>query len=349
MEAKYKKFLEFKWENSSEWQMYYTNLFPTPPSHKILHYKKKFYKLKVDSDFDINYSPASENNANSSSSSSTNTNANSNTRSNYSTGNTSNSSQNQYNNQSNRNSYSNNQGSNQYSQPNYNNYSNPQANNNTNSTALVVENLFWVICLLGIIFQFGTHKFALIALLTRLIRVNGFPKWNVNYLQQICMDVHFQLAFYTLIFMIEKYLFFTLIPLVITGLINISEYAVTLAQAPAMVREFANQIYSKKNYLSGLRSDIEIGIGFLLILGIFLGINSFFTALFIWQYLKFKHTINENTKNSFIKLGGLIDNALMNPQVPGLVKTVLSKIKQAGIYLGSTDQNQGISQSCVIF
>jgi hypothetical protein len=57
MEAKFKKFQEFNWKDSEEWQSYYRNLFPTPPGNKIDRYKRKFYKLKIDSDFDINYNP----------------------------------------------------------------------------------------------------------------------------------------------------------------------------------------------------------------------------------------------------------------------------------------------------
>ena len=57
---KYKKFKEFDWVGSKEWQLYYTNLFPTPPPSKILRYKKKFYHNKIDPDFDINYQPPEE-------------------------------------------------------------------------------------------------------------------------------------------------------------------------------------------------------------------------------------------------------------------------------------------------
>lgn len=57
MEKKYKEFLQFSWKDSPEWQSYYTNIFPIPPVNKIERYKKKFYKLKIDSDFDVNYEP----------------------------------------------------------------------------------------------------------------------------------------------------------------------------------------------------------------------------------------------------------------------------------------------------
>lgn len=67
MEAKFKKFQEFNWKDSEEWQSYYRNLFPTPPGNKIDRYKRKFYKLKIDSDFDINYNPPDPSSSSSSS------------------------------------------------------------------------------------------------------------------------------------------------------------------------------------------------------------------------------------------------------------------------------------------
>ena len=57
MEEKYKQFNKYDWENSQEWKDYYRNLFPTPHESKTIKYKKKFYKLKIDPDFDISYTP----------------------------------------------------------------------------------------------------------------------------------------------------------------------------------------------------------------------------------------------------------------------------------------------------
>ena len=57
MEEKYRQYLQYDWNNSEEWKLYFNNIFPVPPSSRVDYYKKKFYKLKVDPDFDINYSP----------------------------------------------------------------------------------------------------------------------------------------------------------------------------------------------------------------------------------------------------------------------------------------------------
>ena len=61
MESKYMEFIRYDWENSEEWKNYLENIFPPPPQSRILYYKKKFYKLKVDPNFDINYIPGNNN------------------------------------------------------------------------------------------------------------------------------------------------------------------------------------------------------------------------------------------------------------------------------------------------
>jgi hypothetical protein len=72
MEEKYKKFLEIDWSNNNEWQLYFSNLTPTPPGNKVLYYKKRFYRLKVDNEFDINWEPQQASTSNSSQSNRTN-------------------------------------------------------------------------------------------------------------------------------------------------------------------------------------------------------------------------------------------------------------------------------------
>ena len=58
MEKKYQEFLKYDWKNSEEYKNYINQkVYISPPitGDKILKAKKKFYKLKVDPEFDINY------------------------------------------------------------------------------------------------------------------------------------------------------------------------------------------------------------------------------------------------------------------------------------------------------
>ena len=58
MEEKYKQFEKINWEKNEDWQIYFSNLTPTPPGNRVLYYKKKFYKHRIDYEFDVNYDPS---------------------------------------------------------------------------------------------------------------------------------------------------------------------------------------------------------------------------------------------------------------------------------------------------
>ena len=57
MDIKYNQYINFDFEHCQDWINYYSNIFPTPPPHKYDYYKRKYYKLKIDPDFDVNYQP----------------------------------------------------------------------------------------------------------------------------------------------------------------------------------------------------------------------------------------------------------------------------------------------------
>jgi len=57
MEEKYKEFLKYDFGANEEFRRYLDAIEPPPPLSKIELYKKKFYRLKVDKEFDIKYEP----------------------------------------------------------------------------------------------------------------------------------------------------------------------------------------------------------------------------------------------------------------------------------------------------
>lgn len=55
MEIKERKFGEYKFEQDDNFRKYIESIEPPPPLNKISYYKRKYYKLKIDPDFVINY------------------------------------------------------------------------------------------------------------------------------------------------------------------------------------------------------------------------------------------------------------------------------------------------------
>jgi hypothetical protein len=299
MEEKYKKFLEYDWQNSREWQLYYSNLFPTPPGNKILTFKKRFYKNKVDSEFDDKYVPPEPST---------------------------------------------------YQQPTY---SQPNIQTTPQSPILgMIETIVWLVFLSTIITNYHSLKFAAFALLVRVIKRTGKPSFTINYAQLIFLDEHFQLMLYAILLLIDRFNYFTLLPIILTAVLNISEFIKSKGAMFRVLLPYANKVINKRVEIAEIRSNIEIGIGFLLVLGIIFGTNSFFLPIFYWQYLRFKYIVNEDTKRTFYNINRYVNILKNKPFVPSAAKYVITKLQDFFSYLGRTEAAPGQragGQNCSIF
>lgn len=318
MEEKYKRFQEYDWSKSQEWQNYYSNLFPTPPGNKIEHFKKKFYRLKVDNDFDVNFVPA--------------TNSSGNPTTNASNNNS---------------SYTSSSFSNQYTAP--------TPTRIENKALATTEAFIWFLFLQSILFQFYTLPLAAIALVIRTYNRVGIIKFNMEYAQLLFLDEHFQLILYTLLFMIERFNYFILVPLIITALMNISYFLSRNSNLLPkyiidFVKPYSEKLVNKRVELARTRSNVELAIGLLLVIGIFFGTNGFLIPIFYWQYIRFKYIVNEDTKAAFTRLNLIINKNKL--KLPSAVQLGITKVQQFAEYLGRTEAQPGESAggaNCIIF
>jgi hypothetical protein len=317
MEEKYKKFQEFNWTNSKEWQNYLQyDLYPTPPLNKIEFFKKKFYRSKIDPDFDINYSPDITSNQNTNS------------------------------------QYSNRQNNTNTNYRQQNPYMNPPTglSQNLNKILQKLEILFWVFFLISCLMTYFSLKLSAVALFIRTFRRVGMPKFNMEYAQHVFLDEHFQILLYNLLFMVDSFNLFVLIPILITCFMHFAEFM--KLNNLQVLKNYYEQFYNKRVEVATIRSNLEIAIGFLLIFGIFLGLNNFLTPIFYWQFLRFKYVVNQDTKNSFSSINSYIERFKNRNNTPGFLKIIIEKVQQFTSYMGRTEttENQGAgAQNCNIF
>ena len=303
METKYKIFQEFSWKDSTEWQNYYRDLYPTPPGTKIEYYKKRFYKLKIDSDFDVAWTPSE------------NTTTNSNT-------------------------------------------SRPQAatttsmNTGVSKIASHFEAISWLFFIITIFYQVHTLKIGSLALIIRIFRRVGRPRFTMDYAQGLFMDEHFQMLMYVILLMIDRITFFSLLPIAITAVLNLSIY---VRQNQAIFRPlvpYCDKVVAKRVEIAKSRANSELGIGFYFVFGVLFGLNSFVLPIFYWQYLRFKYIVNEDTKAAFARLNTFTNSIKNKPWLPGGVKYLINKLQEFFEYLGrteaTTNQRAG-GQNCNIF
>ena len=311
MEEKYKKFKEFEWEKSKEWQLYWSNLYPTPPVSKIERYKRKFYKNKIDSDFDIDYKPSETSNSNS--------NYNSNSNSTFTDSNSG------------------------YSYT----YAFPPFKPINSVLLKTIETYLLFFFLFSLPFRFYSKQIAFVAYLIRTLRLNGIPKWKVEYLQGLMGIDSVHVFFYSLVLFIERFNYYLILPVALAAVIDSCENIKDDKNLNVFKKYFDLVLKNKENLLQE-RANIEVGIGFLLIVGVFLKLNSFLLPIIYWQLMKVKYFLQPRIKKSFEILNSYVNKFKNSQNCPNLMKIVIEKIQWLFEYFGKVEpKNQ--NSSCMIF
>ena len=316
MEEKYKKFKEYNWAESSEWKSYYNNIFPTPPSSKILRYKKKFYRNKIDPDFDIDYkSPTEEDNSYSnttSSSSSNNQNANTNNNNTF------------------QDMFSNEQTFETYKAAQ--NLANP-----INSNLLIsIETFLLIAFIISLPFSHKSSLLALLGFLVRTVRCVGIPKFDMIYFRALIMNDSCHTLLYTLQTLLDKFNYYIIIPVLISTVIALSDNGRNIN----LFKKYTNFVNNKREELIEVRSNIEVTIGFVSIFGVFLKINSIITPILYWQVMKFRYTLNPYIKKSFSHLNHVSNQFKNSEKCPKLLSLIIDKIQMAIIYMAKMGNPQ---------
>jgi len=316
MEEKYKAFLAFDWQNSTEWQLYFTNLFPTPPGNKIMTYKKKFYNLKIDSDFDRNYSPPEQT---------------------TSSGNTGNSS-----------GYT--PSTSAPSAEVY--YPKPERGTIFDKITASLEAIIWGIFLFSIYSQKHTIKWASGSLIFRVYRRLGHPRWLSQYAYDIFLDEHFQLFLYAALLFLDNSSTYVLMPIIIAAILNLGEYLKNYFVMVSFISSIGSYIYSKRVEIATARANMMVAIAFIMIPASFLGINSFVVAIFYWQYLRLVYILNTDIKAGWTNLGYYVDKFKSSRFTPGVLSWGINKIQEFFLYMVRTEAKPGEmagGSNCVIF
>ena len=320
MEEKYKKFKEYDWVRSQEWQSYYTNIYPTPPPSKILRYKKKFYRNKIDSDFDIDYKPPNEEETNTYSSANSsysyNTNANTNT------------------NTSNQQGFS--------TEQTFETYKAAQSlANPINSPILqAIETLLLVLFIISLPFKYRTTLIIIIAFLIRTIRLVGIPKFDFTYLQVFIMNDSCHTLLFAIQTLSDRFNYYMMLPVAVSALIALCENARALGLNVGGIQKYVDLVNNKKEELIQGKSYIEVAIGFVSIAGIFLKINSILTPIIYWQLMRVRYTLNPYVKKSFGDLNNLANSFKNSEKCPGPAKFVIEKIQWAFDFMGKISNPQ---------
>lgn len=319
MEEKYKKFLEYNWENSQQWKDYYRDLFPTPPQSKLLKYKKKFYKLKIDPDFDISYTPPISHE------------------------------------QSPSNNNTNNPEDTLFE--NYKiaqNLARPVKSN----IILYFETIAMILFLLSVPLRIKTIFLAINVFIIRTMRLVGLPRFEISYIQALIMNDAFHSLVYSLQILTDRFNYYLIVPICISVIVGLCEnISNSRLKKINRLKDEVQFINTNKEQLIQDRSYLELAIGFITIFGVFLKINSLLTPLIHWQLLRVRYGLNPYIKRSFLDLNKIINMFKDSKKCPFIIKIIIQKIQNFFEYMGKIDttnsndnnNNQSNERKCIIY
>lgn len=335
MEEKYKEFLNYNFENHPDWKSFLDNIEPKPKGNQLLLVKKKFFKRKVDNEFDTQYSPpsqtASNYNINDSNKFPQNTGeSEGNNRSNYNQNNQNNNN-NSRNAEGNQNTYTNNT----YNNNSANNSSSSTSNSNSSSSPSTsiektfyymyfVEVFFYFYFFYAVIFTNSPYSPATYGFVLRIVKLTWPIQMNKNYLSKLLNNETFFFLVYSLMmsFFTNGKLFIYLFPTGISCIIFIfGFYRRNQHLFPSAIESIMAKARSYQDTLIKTRQSSELLILPITALGIFLGFNSLILPIVYFQFLKMKLSIDQNLANN---LNGLRNKLISNQASSsnGILKTI---------------------------
>lgn len=222
-----------------------------------------------------------------------------------------------------------------------------ESNSFLSKSVAFVEFVFWIISLF-FIFTYHKHaiKIALIPLVIRIARRMGKPNLTYEFALFFISDEHFQVLLYVALTMIDRFNIFLTLPYLITVVLNVTDYLNKHSILVSLVKPIVN----KRVMLSELRANCDIFIGFLMVIGVFVGTNSFLLPIFFWQFIRFKYIFNNDCIYAFRRLNNYVNKYKVKMPTP--IRFVIDKIQQLCEFLTRTQPEDGKAaggSNCIIF
>ena len=151
-------------------------------------------------------------------------------------------------------------------------------------------------------------------------------------------------ACHTLLFAVQIILdrlnYYMLFPVIISAVLALCDNIKVLNIKVPLGKEYIDYINNKKEEIIQSRANVEVAIGFVSIIGIFLKLNSILTPVIYWQMIRVRYTLNPYIKQSFKEINGFANVIKNSEKCPGIIKTIIDKVQWAVDYLGKMNSPQ---------
>lgn len=319
-------FLDFKWDESKEWESYLKNLYPIPDGLKLLKFRKKWFKNNVNEEFDINTDlgedefkkkeqetrppqaaaapPPPPSRPNPPPTSTTRTEGDS-------TG-------------------------------NGGAYSSRILWNSVCSVLLCLALVLHLASILPLGALAARSRVAsifcyLLGFAGSVFAAHGLPRWDANWWQIVMYHEGLQNFLMTMSALPIRVWIIMVSPFITALCILSTALPRSLASVPPLNRALT-VIQANKPSLTRARSEIEVYSGLFFILAGLMGRINFLSCFMYWNTLRMKYSINPETKRAFSQLHNRILSLLSRPVVPTMVLTIYSKLAAAMHRYGEAGQ-----------
>jgi len=181
----------------------------------------------------------------------------------------------------------------------------------------------------------------------------GRPRWSKEYGRSLITDEESHYLVSSLMLMATRPFFLALVPTCLRSGLSICKalkrllprYSQTLYQRflPRL-----NSLTSRATEVTNLNAQIELMTGFVLLLQLVTGYQSFMGVLLFWQYLRFRYMLSSYSRQAFAQLRMTLDGWLLGPNTyaPRFVGMLYEKFK--GLLAVMTDMQRQQSPCTVM-
>ena len=169
----------------------------------------------------------------------------------------------------------------------------------------------------------------------------------MTYLQAALMNDACHTLLFAVQIILDRLNYFMLFPVIISTILALCDNVRVLNVKMPFGQQYLDLVNNKKEEIIQSRAHVEVAIGFVSIIGIFLKLNSILTPVIYWQMIRVRYTLNPYIKQSFTEINNFANEFKNSEKCPAIIKTVIDKVQWAIEYMGkmSTPQQNEQGQS----
>mmetsp|Transcript_11020 Transcript_11020/g.16725 ORF Transcript_11020/g.16725 Transcript_11020/m.16725 type:complete len:218 (-) Transcript_11020:93-746(-) len=182
-----------------------------------------------------------------------------------------------------------------------------------------------------------TNLFCFLANLLSLFRKVGMPKMSMEFVQQIAFYEEFSNITYLIAIFMTSGGIFVYSPLLLSTVLmlafdfkkmldsNPNAPVISMGAVKSWVLKGADPQLQSTGRI--MKSDLEVYVGFMLVLMIFVGGSGLMQVIMYWQMMRLRYMMNPCTQEAFGRFDVTLQGYLNHRFCPGILRTIYGYVK----------------------